>query len=437
MVDSTLRRVVITGIGLVSPLGNSPDTLWEALQARRSGVAPFQSLPTQNLPVKFGAEARDFTGHIDNFGTLDPTVKKAIRKGLKVMCREIQMGVAVAQMALQNAGLQIGSYDVDRTGAVYGCDYIMTAPDEFTAGIKACTDEQGFHFERWAELGLKKVDPLWLLKYLPNMPACHVAIYNDLRGPNNSITQREASANLAVAEAYSTIVRGSADTMLAAATGSRVHPLRTLHIVLQEEIAEGDDPTKLSRPFDLNRTGLVLGEGAGALVLEELELAQRRGANILAELVGFGASTVIDKKGIADCGKAIENSIQSAVKSAGMSPDQIGHVHAHGLGTRQCDASEAQAISRIFGASRRSVPTVAAKSYFGNLGAASGTVELIASILALRNGHLFPILNYETPDPACPIHAATAEMPAGDTVVNVNVSPVGQASAVVVRRWRS
>jgi 3-oxoacyl-[acyl-carrier-protein] synthase II len=386
------------------------------------------------LPVRFGAEARDFTGHIDQFGPLEPQQKKTIRKGLKVMCREIQMGVAAAQLALDEAGLKSGQYDPERTGVVYGCDYIMTLPGEFTEGIRACTANGGFAFSRWAEAGMRKVDPLWLLKYLPNMPACHVAIYNDLRGPNNSITLREASANLALAEAYCTIVRGSADCILAGATGSRVHPLRTLHIVLQEEIAaDGEHPDKLSRPFDRDRSGLVLGEGAGVVVLEELETAQRRGARILAEVAGYGSSTVHDRRGLPQCGAAVENAVRAALRSANMSADAIGHVHAHGLATRASDAAEARAIRGVFG--DRRVPVTTAKGHFGNLGAAGGTVELIGSLLALQHDQLFSILNYETPDPDCPIHAAVAGAPPGDSFVNVNFSPVGQASAVVVRRF--
>ena len=143
--------------------------------------------------MRCGAEARDFSGQIRDFGQLEANQQKTIRKGLKVMCREIQMGVAAAQRALQDAGLKANGYDCDRTGCVYGSDYIMTLPDEFTEGIRNCVDEEGFHFSRWAEHGLPKVAPLWLLKYLPNMPASHIAIYNDLRGPNNSITLREAS----------------------------------------------------------------------------------------------------------------------------------------------------------------------------------------------------------------------------------------------------
>lgn len=434
MSDSLTRRVVITGMGLISPLGNSPEQLWSGLSSGRSGVARLQNLAAENLPTPFGAEARDFTGHIDNFGPLEANQKKTIRKGLKVMCREIQMGVAAAQLCLHHAGLQVGQYDADRTGVVYGCDYIMTVPEEFTEGIRACTDAEGFHFGRWAETGMRKVDPLWLLKYLPNMPACHVAIYNDLRGPNNSITVREASGNLAVAEAYCTIARGGAEIMIAGATGSRVHPLRTLHIVLQEEIAcDGDEPAKLCRPFDRDRRGMVLGEGAAAVVLEELGTAQKRGAKILAEVIGYGSSTVVDSTGMANCGAAIENSIRAALRSANLSPDAIGHIHAHGLGTHYCDVQESRALHRIFGGCP--VPVTTAKGHFGNLGAAGGTVEMIASVLALQQEALFPILNYETPDPDCPIHAATFESAAGDCFVNVNVSPVGQASCVVVRRF--
>ncbi|MGE0756372.1 MAG: beta-ketoacyl synthase [Pirellulaceae bacterium] len=444
MSESSPRRVVITGIGLISPLGNSPDELWQGLSEGRSGVSEIQGIDPSGLPTRFAAEARTFSGHIDNFGPLDPNQKKTIRKGLKVMCREIQMGVAAAQLALHHAGLKMGDYDVDRTGVVFGCDYIMTLPEEFAEGIRACTDGDGFHFGRWAEVGLRKVDPLWLLKYLPNMPACHVAIYNDMRGPNNSITLREASANLAVAEAFCTIARGSADRMLSGAAGSRVHPLRTLHIVLQEEIATAAsaatpeiaaDPARWSRPFDRDRRGLILGEGAGVLVLEELGSALRRGTRIWGEVVGYGSSTVADRDGVAHRGVALENAMVTALRSAGLSPQQVGHIHAHGLGTCSCDAEEAQALQRVFGDCSPAVPVTAAKGHFGNLGAAGGLVELIGSLLALDRQQLFGIRNYESADAACPLHAARTGMSPGDSFLNVNVSPVGQASAVVIRRY--
>lgn len=431
------RRVVITGVGVVCPLGNSKESLWNALQNGQSGVSELQSISTESLPTRFGAEARDFTGHIDNFGPLDSGRKKAIRKGLKVMCREIQMGVAAAQLAMTDAGLELGSYDNDRTGIVYGSDYIMTLPEEFNEGVRACLTDQGeFEFDRWAEQGLPKVTPLWLLKYLPNMPASHIAIYNEMRGPNNSITLREASANLAVAEAYSTISRGSADAIIAGATGTRVHPLRSIHVVLQEPIANGsDDPTKLSRPFDKDRTGLVLGEGAGAIMLEELETAKARGANILGEVVGYGSSTVTNRAGVPQAEVALKNVILQALRTSGLGVDEVGHVHAHGLSTKECDAAEASAISLAFADRRSPVPVTAAKSYFGNLGAGSGIVEIVASLLAIQNGELFPILNHQHTADDCPITVAQQGGAAGDSFININVSPQGQAGAIAVRAF--
>ena len=274
------RRVVITGVGLISPLGNHPDTLREALFARRSGVAALQRIPADYLPSAFGAEAREFTGDIEQFGPLEKTLQRNIKKGIKLMCREIQMGVAAAQLCLTDAGLSPDRRSSERTGVTYGSDHIMTIPEEFTDGIRNCLNAEGkFEFSRWGKDGLPKVDPMWLLRYLPNMPASHIAIYNDLRGPSNSITLREPSSNLAVAESASTIQRDSADAMIAGATGTRIHALRTIHVCLQEEIARGAEGDKLSRPFDADRNGSVLGEGAGAVLLEELshDLVARAG----------------------------------------------------------------------------------------------------------------------------------------------------------------
>ncbi len=406
--------------------------------AGRSGVAPIESFPTETLPVKAGAEVRDFTGQIDDFGPLDAGLKKTIRKGLKVMCREIQLGVAAAQLALHDAGLSPSAHPSERLGVVYGSDYIMTLPDEFAAGVKACVDDGGkFEWQRWAEAGMPQVTPLWLLKYLPNMPACHVAIYNDLQGPNNSLTVREASSNLALGEAFSTIVRNSADCILAGATGSRVHPLRTIHTIMQEELAMGDgDPTTWSRPFDRDRRGMVVGEGAATLVLEELEFARQRGAKILGELVGHGASAVLSPRATANRETALKNAMTAALRSAHMTAEDIGHVHAHGLSTHSSDIQEARAIATVFGTRKSPVPVVAAKSYFGNLGAAGGMVELLTSLLALQDGRLFPALNCDALDPECPVDLVTqAGRPSGDAVMNINVTPQGQASAVIVKKF--
>jgi 3-oxoacyl-[acyl-carrier-protein] synthase II len=436
--SSSPRRVVITGMAVISPLGNSKEALWEALQAGRSGVGPLTILPAGLLPVSVAAEARQFQGAIDDFGPLQKDQKKAIRKGLKVMCRECQMAVAAAQRALQDAGLTPDKYDPCRTGVNFGSDYMLTLPDEFTEGILQCVGEDGqFDFARWAPEGMPKMSPLWLLKYLPNMPASHIAIYNDLRGPNNSLTHREASSNLAVAEAFQTIVRGQADIILAGATGTRLHPMKTVHVLQQEEVASGDgDPAKASRPFDRHRTGMVLGEGAGTVVLEDLGSAQARGATIYAEVVGGGGSSVADRNLVAHRDRAMANALQATLRNTQVAPDQIGHLHAHGLSTRSGDVEEARAINQVFGNRAEPLPVAAAKSYFGNLGAGSGLVELIASVMALKHSRLFPILNYEDPDPECPITGVTGhDVHPGHSFVNLNVTPQGQASAVMIRSF--
>ena len=430
------RRVVVTGLGLASPLGNSPEKLWQALAGRRSGIAPLSSIPSDGLPTRYGAEAREFTGSIEDFGPLEKGMARNIKKSLKMMCREIQMGVAVAQLALSHSRLPVPEIDRDRVGVLYGSDYMLTLPGDFADGIRNCLNERGeFDFTQWGEKGRPAVDPLWLLKYLPNLPASHIAIFNDLHGPNNSLTMREASSNLALAEAYQTISRGYADVMIAGATGTRVHNGRTLHVVTQEEIAEDrDDPATMSRPFDLHRSGLVIGEGAGAVILEELEYAQARGATIFGEVVGFGSTSVVDKHGVGQTRQAVRNVLTQALRSSGLSPQDVGHINAHGVGTHKCDAEEAQGICEIF-ESRPDVPVTAAKSYFGSLGAGSGLVELIASLLSLQHDRLFPTLNYETPDPRCRVNVNTSlETPPGDSFITLNITPQGQASAVVVKR---
>ncbi len=436
----TQRRVVITGLGLISPLGNTPDAFWSALTAGQSGIRALEQLPGQLLAMPWAAEARDFTGDIADFGPLEKEQTRSIRKGIKVMCREIQMGVAAAQRALMDAGLKPGGYDVDRTGVVFGSDYILSGPDEFVDAMVNCRDaNKRFDYDRWAEQGIPRITPLWLLKYLPNMPASHIAIYNDLRGPSNSLTMREASANSAIGEASQLIARGSADTIIAGATGTRVHPLRTLHVVLQEEIATGgDDPSKVCRPFDKHRAGMVLGEGAGAVILESLDSAVARGARILAEVIGSGSSAVMTKDGVGNLRAATQIALKQTLRSARLDPGAVGHVHAHGISTSRSDAEEALAIDELFGARRTPVPVTAVKSYLGNAGAACGVIELIASVLAMQHDKLFPVLNYETPDPACPIAVVSSwDVSPGNTFVSVNVTPLGQASALAVGRYEA
>jgi 3-oxoacyl-[acyl-carrier-protein] synthase II len=432
-----VRRVVVTGVGLVSPLGLSPDDLWSGLAAGRSAVGPISLFPTNGLPLHHGAEASGFTGEIDNFGPLEGETKKAIRKGLKVMCRESQMAVAAAQRALHDCGLLGANRVPERFGCVFGSDYMLTLPEDFTSGVAKCRGaDGGFEFDRWATDGMPLLNPLWLLKYLPNMPASHIAIYNDLRGPSNSLTLREASGHMAVGEATMTIQRGAADVMLAGATGTRVHPMKTVHALQSEQVAFGpDDPATWSRPFDRHRRGMVLGEGAAVLVLEELEHARRRGATILGEVLGHASRHAADRLNIGLRRKALALAMARALGMADLPGGRPGHLHAHGLSTVGGDRCEAEALGDVLGAGAVGIPTVAAKANFGNLGAGSGLVECIASLWAMRHGKLFPLINYTTPDPECPIRAAVAGDEAGASFLSASVTPQGQAGAVVIGGW--
>lgn len=433
-VPSDRRRVVITGLGLVSPLGSTPADLWSALAAGRSGVSTISLLPADRQPLRFAGEAREFAGEVEEFGPLEKERKKAIKKGLKVMCRETRMAVAAAQLALADAGFVEKPLDPESSGVVLGSDYMLTMPEDYEAAMKKCADSGEFEFTRWGHDGLDQMTPLWMLKYLPNMPASHIAIYNDLRGPNNSLTMREASSNLAIGEAFRTIQRGHASAMVAGATGTRILPMQAIHALQTEQMAaENCDPTQASRPFDKHRTGMVAGEGAGMIVLEEIESAKMRGANILAEVVGFGSSNVADENLVGKCDAALVHALRAALSDARLEPAAVGHINAHGLGTTKRDADEARAIRSVFGPAADKVPVVAVKSYFGNLGAGSGAVELIASVLAFKAGHLPRTLNYKTPDPACPLAVTRDDKTSpGRSFLNLSVTPQGQAAVLCV-----
>ena len=430
------RRVVITGMGVVCPLGLALEDLWSGLVEGRSAVGPLESFPSAGLPLHHAAEARAFSGDIDDFGPLEGERKKAIRKGLKVMCRESQMAVAAAQRALHDSGLLgMAGLKPERFGCVFGSDYMLTLPEDFTASVAKCRgDDGGFDFDRWASDGMPQLTPLWLLKYLPNMPASHIAIYNDLRGPSNSLTLREASGHLAVGEAVVTIQRGAADIMVAGATGTRVHPMKTVHALQSEQVALGDgDPASWSRPFDKSRKGMVLGEGAAVLILEEREHALARSATIHGEILGHAARNAGVAGGVGLKQRALTLAMRRALEMAGLTAADLSHIHAHGAGTVVGDREEAAALHDVLGPAAEKIPTVAAKSHFGNLGGGSGLVECVASLLATRHGELFPLLNYEVPDPDCRIRPARRGDPAGTVFISSAVTPQGQAGSVLIR----
>ena len=436
------RRVVITGLGVVSPLGNSHHALWDALLAGKSGVERLEALPPLDGRVTYGGECRDFHGEIDDFGELEKDLKKSIRKALKMMCRESMMAVAAAQQAIADAGFASGSsgpMDPDTSGVVFGSDYMLSPPDDLLAAMRACGVAQGrFDYPKWGQLGIKEMNPLWMLSYLPNMPASHIAIFNDLRGPNNSLTMREASGLLAIREAAQTIERGHADRMLAGATGTRIHSFKTVHALQHEQTANPElPPAEASRPFDADRTGMVVGEGAGAILLEDLSSARARGATIYAEVTSTGASAVAADGLKPRRETALVNAVRMSLATSLRDASTLGHINAHGLATTQGDAEEASALAAALSSRAAEIPLVAPKSNFGNLGAGGCVVETIASILALHTGQLFPTLNYATPDPNCPLNVVSAANPnpPGDSFLKLTVTPQGQAAALIVGRY--
>ena len=424
--STSLPRVVVTGVGVVSPIGIGVDSFWQNLIAGRSGIAALSAFPAGDLPSKLAAEVRDF----------DPLEHIYQRKFLKVMSRDIQLGVAGASMAMKDSKLNRGDVDPERLGVEFGAGHISTTPEELAdAAQHMQLMAEGQTFSKWAEDGLGQIAPLWLLKQLPNMPACHVAIEHDARGPNNTITSCESSALLALAEGVRAIERDAADVMIVGACSSYIHPLEIARLNLYESLSRGDDPTHACRPFDLHRDGTVAGEGAAAFVIERYEPAISRGAPIYCEILGVGAGC--DGRDVANRanGLGLARAIQSALRQSELSARDLGHINAHGKGTRRDDVAEARAYHTALGMVAESIPVTALKSYFGHFDAGAGAVELAGSMLAMRYGRLPMTLNYRTPDPLCPLNIVRDEPLdiTNSVALSVNRTRMGQSAAAVIR----
>jgi 3-oxoacyl-[acyl-carrier-protein] synthase II len=422
------RRAVLTGAGLITPVGQDVGSFWAALREGRSGVRPIRTFDTSGLPVHFAGEIADFDAK--NF------VDKKDRRSLKVMARTIQLAVAGAQRALDDGKVDKTKLDPTRFGVEFGAGLIASELPELVDAARASANcEPGkVDLEKWGEAGLPAIQPLWMLKYLPNMLACHISILHDAQGPNNSITENDAAGLLAMGEAYRILQRDGADFFLVGGAESKMNPLSLARQCLFEPLSHrNEEPEKACRPFDRRRDGIVLGEGAGVFVLEDLGHAQKRGARVYAEVVGFGAA--FDRKMTGD---GVARAVRAALADAGIGPEEVDHVNAHGLSTRESDTAEARGLQAVFGGCREPVPVLAPKSYLGNLGAGGSTTELAASVLALSEGLLPPTLNYEEPDPDCPV-AVAAGSPRPVTrrhVVKVSFTQMGQCAALVLRRWQ-
>ncbi len=426
------RRVVITGLGLVTPLGDRPDALWASLAEGRGAVRRLEAFRVAGLPNDVAAEVRDFD--LKNYAL--PRYAKELRKSRKYMARDIQLAVAAAQLAVSDAGLVEGGVDPTRIGIDLGAGLISSELDELAPAItRAYESGQDFDFQAWGRESIGMIEPIWLLKYLPNMLACHISILIDCQGPSNTITEADASANLAIAEATRIIGRGRADVMIAGGADSKIHPLSLVRLGLLENMSRwAGEPSRACRPFDVDRDGWVPGEGAGILVLEERDHAIRRGARIYGEVLGGGSGCdAAPRGGLDPQGIGTEVAIAAALEDAGLEPSEIGHVNAHGAATRVSDRAEARALQRIFGP--RGVPVTALKGYMGNLVSGCGSVELIASLVAANRGQIPAILNCDRPDPEieADLVLGSPRLTRNPTFVTTNLTPLGQAAALVIR----
>lgn len=419
---NTSRRVVITGLGLATPIGMGAETVWNAVHAGRTGVGRIRSYDPSPFPVQFGGEIPDFDAKL--------YVDKKARKSLKHMSRTVQLGVAAARLALDNAGLDAGAGNPDRFGVVYGTGTIPGDLHEIAPSARAGFDPSTGHVDmtRWGTVSLQLMPPMWLLFHVPNMAACHVAILHDARGPNNTITQSSLASLLALGEAVRIIRRGTTDVMLAGGADTRIDILSMVRCPLFIPMShQNENPEQALRPFDRHRSGQVLGEGAGVFVLEELEHARARGANILAEIVGFTAG--VDH----GCqGEPLARIIRRTLTQAGISPAELDHVNTLAPGTTATDAWEARALQ----AAIPDVPVVSYKPNFAHLGAAADAVELGVSLLALQQGVRPGTRNYTHPDPDCPVTVATETAPVqGRYVLKLGGTERGQCAALIVRKW--
>ncbi len=413
-------EVVITGVGVVTPIGVGRDAFWRSLLAGVSGVRRLARFNAEHLPVQIGAEIVDF----------DPSAFVSRRKSLKLMSRDAQFGLAAADLACRDAGLRPGLVDPRRFGVVLGADRACLDLDECEPTYRDCLDGGVFHFQRWGE-AMYRAFPLLFLKVLPNMIASHVAIAQDAQGPNNTIHQAEISGLVAVCEAIRTIQRGAAEVMIAGGASAQTSPTDWIrHCVTGVLSRNSGQPSQVLCPFDARRDGQVWGEGAAMLILESRPHAEARGAKILARILSSASSSQARPNGRRPHWGGLGQALNLCLERSALRPENLGHVNAHGLSGVAEDQAEAQALAQVL----PDVPVFAPKSYFGNLGAAAGAVELAASVLALEAGLVPPTLNYRVPDKLCPlnvVHAAPL-VPRSDKAVTVNWTSIGQAVAVLL-----
>jgi len=413
--------VVVTGIGIVCPLGRTLQEVWKAVTQGKCGIRRISAFDPQGVPSDIAGEITDF----------DPGEVVRPRKALKLMSRDSQLAVAASILAWEEAGLTATAVDPDRIGVVLGAERMSGSLEASENPYRACYEGGVFQQALWATKALPQSAPLEFLKTLPNMVSAHVSIACDARGPNNTIHHGDVSGHLALAEGMAILRRGLADVVLAGGASARIRPYDWVGLSGIGELASanGRPPGEVCRPFDRRRSGQVIGEGACVLVLERRDHAEARRANIQGELV-VAASAFAPPGEKPPSLPGLERVVTLTVQRARLNFQALAFGIAHGLGTREDDMREAQSWHRLI----PGLPLCGLKGYFGNLGAAAGPVEVALALKSLADGCLPGTLNYEFPDPHCPV--AISRCPRsirGSSAVVVGFTRAGQAAALLVR----
>jgi 3-oxoacyl-[acyl-carrier-protein] synthase II len=432
-----MRRVVITGIGVISPIGIGSRLFWENLLAGRSSIRRISAFDPGGFPCQIAGEVPDYR--------IGDYVPKHYRKATKVMARDIELAVVAADDAFKDAGLKSKAYgetvnfDGRRFGCNIGAGLISVDLNELTSALHSARHDSApatLDLEKWGRDGMTQLTPLWLLKYLPNMLACHVTIIHELKGPSNTITCADASSHLAIGEAFRTIQRGDADLAICGGAESKVQPMGLMRQCLLKRVTEdhNDSPESAVRPFDESATGTAVGEGGGLFILEEYDHAKTRGAKIYAELAGFGATQ--DTYKVTDpspTGDSYGKAIGRALAEANLPPAAVDLLVPCGLGIPSHDRAELNGLTTIFGGGLSRIPLLPTKSRTGNLAAGSG-VDAAAAVLSLYHQKIPGAINLVKPLGGMTLNAHPE---ARDAKINVAVSSVyslgGQNAALVFK----
>jgi len=404
------RRVVVTGLGLITPLGIGVDSTWQALCEGRSGIGRITRFDPTGYPSQIAGEVKGF----------DPAAFIE-KKDIKKMDTFIQFAVGASQMAVDDAGLKVSPEEADRVGVYIG------------AGIGGLPAIEHYH-KVLLQKGPDRITPFFIPMVIINLASGQVAIRLGARGPNSCAVTACATGNHCIGDAFRIIQRGEADVMLAGGTESCIVPLTVAGFSAAKALStRNGEPTRASRPFDKDRDGFVLGEGAGVLVLEELDRARRRGARIYAELVGYGMnSDAYHITAPSENGEGAVRCMELAIRDAGISKDEVGYINAHGTST-MADAIETRAIKQVFGERAYRIPVSSTKSMTGHLLGAAGGVEAVFSILAIHRNLLPPTINLDHPDPECDLdYIPWKARPASVTAVLSNSFGFGGVNACLL-----